>query len=165
MTDDTQKLIRRRRIAGRISGVLLAICFLCILDGLTASWRTPFNTLDAVGGQSFPINGSLPEGARDTSDVRVEGSSQNTWSLTALKVYKGFWFGGLMWKGTLSVAPDAPPGAYPIVVRGPGKKPPSPLSRFTLRIHPDKLALRRTAASYAMRLLGLHPFTVAGLLL
>ncbi|MBI5844053.1 MAG: hypothetical protein HZB23_05200 [Deltaproteobacteria bacterium] len=164
MNEETQRLIRKRRMIGRISGALLAVCLLCILDGLTASWRTPFNTISTVVGQSFSVNGPMPKGAANLSDLRVHGASGQTWRFKPEKVYKGFWFGGLMWKGLVTVSPQAPAGAYPLVVRGPGKEPPNPMSRFTIRVHSDTRELRRHDASFTMRLSGLRPFMAAWLL-
>ncbi len=165
MRNATARAAAGRRLAGRMAGALFAACLLCVADGLLAAWLAPFNAFSAVAGSSFALNGPLPKGAPDLARVRVEGPPPGVLRISLEKTYKGFWFGGLMWKGTVSVSPRALPGAYFLTVRGPGSEAPSPLLRFRIGVYSDSRALRRASHSICVRLLGLRPFALAGALL
>ncbi len=181
-------LLARARFYGILCAVLFGLAALTVLDGLQTLMRHDFNRLDLTPGETTAVSGSLPQGAETYADLKfsIEGSS--ALRFTPLESFKGFWFGGLMWRGEVTATPDAAPGraTLTIIDRVPAKKitpadangtgstapaPSDASSESTLvqnpmlvhhiYIHADEAARRSAEHSLLLRFTGVPPFAAA----
>lgn len=153
-----------RRSTGWMSALLLSAIALAVLDGLVSQARREFNTFDALPGQRLEANGPMPAGAADSAEVIVEGQSDEV-RLELGETGTSFWFGGLMWRGTVVVDAVTEPGRYHLSLRGQQETVAAPDREYAVRVFADEAQLREHSTSYAVRFLGLHPFLLAGELL
>ncbi|NMC49755.1 MAG: hypothetical protein GYA47_10085 [Desulfovibrio sp.] len=152
-----------RNAMGRTGALLMAMAVLCVIDGLTAQMRQEQNMFQMLAGGEMVVNGPMPPDTAELRDLVIEGAT-DVIRLAPEEIYKGFWMGGLMWKGEARAASDATPGAYTVSVRGEKEEKPHPALTFTFRIYPDGPSLRANAAEYVMRYIGFHPYAVAATL-
>lgn len=159
-----KRLSELRRTTGRIAGILLTLVLLFLADGLGGEFRQNFNEYPAIPGDAMLLNGPLPAEAESFADMLVEGAGSDL-ALTFEDTYKGFWYGGLMWKGTLRVAPQVHPGHYALKLKAKKEKAQNPSLVFYIAVYPDEATLRANAPTYAMRWFGASPFLIAALFL
>ena len=181
-------LLVRARFYGIFCAVLFGLAALTVLDGLQTLMRHDFNRLDLVPGESLAVSGSLPQGAETYTDLKftVEGSS--ALRFTPLESFKGFWFGGLMWRGEVTAAPGAAPGRATLTIidlvpakkvapadaNGTGSAPSTPSDASAesalvqnpmlvhhIYIHADEAARRSAELSLLLRFTGIPPFVAA----
>jgi hypothetical protein len=155
---------RRRTWAGRMVTLLILLVFAALFDALIAQFRQPPNVFEALPGESVDLNGSLPEGIKDTSALtHVSNSEYLQFSFT--EIHKGFWLGGNMWRGKVKVSPATLPGTYSLAVR-PKMAPADFPTRFIfIKVYPDLPSLNQHSRSYLRRYAGVSPWGVAALLL
>lgn len=154
-----------RKLFGRVSGLFMVLIVLSLLDGMSAQIRNEFNTLQVLPGEKLPLNGPLPPKTARLEEVKVQTSSQAL-ALTMGETHTGFWMGGEMWKGELTVAPDAPAGPQTVTVLGPEPETlPNPALTFKVVVFPTALDRRAQSASLVMKHLGQAPFVLAAWLL
>ncbi|QLA17482.1 hypothetical protein [Desulfolutivibrio sulfoxidireducens] len=157
-------IVSVRNAVGRMGALIMAVAMLCVIDGLTAQMRREQNMFQMLAGGEMVINGPMPPDTAELRDLIIDGATAAV-SLRPEEIYKGFWMGGLMWKGEARAASDATPGIYTVSVRGEKEEKPHPTLTFTFRIYPDGPSLRANAPEYVMRSIGFHPYAVAAALL
>ncbi len=149
-----------RNAAGWMGTLIMAVVVLCLLDGLASQMRQEHNMFQLTPGGETVVNGPMPPDTAQPRDMVIEGAT-DVIRIVPEEIYKGFWMGGLMWKGEARAASDVTPGVYTVSVRGPKEEKPHPALTFTFRIYPDGPSLRADAAEYVMRSVGFHPYAVA----
>lgn len=165
----TAQLIRVR--LGRFSALCMILAALGVIDALSALMQQDFNRFDLIPGEVEPVTGPMPPDTKDISDLRVYLKSGDI-KLIPEGVYKGFWFGGQMWKGRLEVAPSAKPGEYRVSVLNENEDPDALVeSQPTSKTHPSlsyKLVVwandnerQHGSNSLIIRHLGIRPFYFA----
>lgn len=153
-----------RNAASRLGGLCMAIIVLCLIDGLTSQLRQEFNTFDLLAGEALTINGPMPPETTQLSELIIEGATDAV-TVRPEEIYKGFWMGGVMWKGEARAAGTAAAGRYTVTVRAANEEKPNPALTFTFRVFADAPSLRANAAAYAVRYVGFHPYALAAGLL
>ena len=117
-------LLARARICGLVCGVLFCLAALAVVDALQTLMRHDFNRLELIPGETVPVSGSMPQNAETYKDITFTLEGSPGVSFRPLESFKGFWFGGLMWRGELTAAPNAEAGqaVLTIIDRVPAKK-------------------------------------------
>jgi hypothetical protein len=172
------------RLLGRISACIFLLAAIAVLDALQTLVRHEFNSIDLVPGESVPLSGMLPAGAKNHGelDLRIEGAPGIR--LVPRETYKGFWMGGQMWRADLSADSGMAPGEGVVTVvdiippateQGKGEKNDfddrdrsllfggrqNPALVFTVTVWPTESARRAADSSLFRRLTGLPAFGVA----
>lgn len=155
---------RWRSLSGKVCTVIVALFFVAVMDGLIAILRHPVNLLLLLPGGSEEISGLLREEVKDFSLLQVQGGSDRV-RLVFLESRKGFWLGGDMWRGKVSVDVGAEPGDYPLIVREAGGAPGKPLSVHVVRVLPDADALRKQSKSMLLKYGNVSPWFAVMVLL
>jgi len=151
-----------RNVAGKAGAFCCVIFLLAALDGLSAQFRQPSNVFQLLPGESVKINGSLGERIEGVQELEYFGSSDLI-RLSFDAVHSGFWLGGQMWRGELTVDPGTKPGDYGLSVTQRGKEAQKPSSVFVIKIHEDYQALRGSSKSFIRRYLDASPWWIFGL--
>jgi hypothetical protein len=162
MNDTTAASLRN--VASRLGGLCMAVIVLCLIDGLTSQLRQEFNTFDLLAGEAMVINGPMPPETTQLSELIIEGATDVV-RIRPEEIYKGFWMGGVMWKGEARAAESAAAGRYTVSVRAAGEEKPNPALTFTFKIFADASGKRANAAALVVRYVGFHPYAVAAGLL
>jgi hypothetical protein len=155
-----------RQLIGWLTAALLFTALACLADALAAGFKGETRILQGIPGSKLPINALMPAGAETITDIRVLGGDDRI-TLVPEEVFTGFWLGGTMWRGSVSVSPDARPGTWTLTLEGPplAEKPKGMLPIiFTVTVHEDAMAQQKAAASFIMRHSGYEPFVVSALL-
>ena len=117
-------LLARARRCGLVCSVLFGLAALAVADGLQMLMRHDFNKLDIIPGETVALSGAMPLGAESHTQLVFTFEGAPGLRFTPLESFKGFWFGGLMWRGEVVAAADAEPGraVLTIIDRVPAKK-------------------------------------------
>ncbi len=101
---DLEQTSRWRNLAGWVGGGLCLLAFLCLLDGLITQWREPVSVLKLLPGMTAEINGPLQEEVPGVRDLTYFTDSDFL-TLNFDVVHKGYFFGGDLWRGQITVNP------------------------------------------------------------
>lgn len=153
-----------RVLSGKICTVVLALMFAVIMDGLIAILRQPVNLVTLLPGESKEISGPLRGEVKELGEPLVR-ETHGQIRLVFLETRKGFWLGGDMWRGMVSVDGSASPGDYPLIVHQAGDPSGKAISAYLVRILADEEARRRESKSMILRHGGISPWRVALFLL
>ncbi|WP_243359247.1 hypothetical protein [Fundidesulfovibrio terrae] len=146
---------------GWIAAALLLASLACLADGLAAGFKDQGRSFQAVPGDQVPVTAVLPPGASTLAEMRVLGGDASV-VLVPEELYTGFWLGGTMWRGSISVDVSAAPGSRTFTLEGPPLPPGTreiPPQTYTVTVYADPLAMRRASPSFLTRFTGLNPFT------
>ena len=165
----TAQLIRIR--LGRFSAMCMLLAALGVIDALSTLMQQDFNRFDLIPGQMEPVTGPMPPDTTDIKDLRVYLKSDDV-KLVPEGIYKGFWFGGQMWKGRLEVSPSAVPGEYRASVLNENEDPEAieeqqvpnkrhPSLSYKLVIWANEIERQNASNSIITRHLGTGPFMFA----
>jgi hypothetical protein len=154
---DLAQTQRLRKHTSRIAALFFFLVVAAVLDGCIAKFREPVNVFDLLPGTKASINGPLPPSVKVTTDLAYLSNSPDiTVSVDALQT--GYWFGGNLWVGTLSLAPRIAAGEYDLRVflreAGPGQ----PTSLFKVRVYGDYASFRASFRSMIRRYLDISPW-------
>jgi hypothetical protein len=142
--------------------VLIACFFAAAVDGVVASARQPANTFDVTPGMSIRLTGPLPEKVAGPSELTHTGDP-NALHLSIEAVGSGFWLGGEMWRGVLTVDPQSPPGELSFRVLPKDREYPVPPPAFRIIVHKDAQSLQQAEKSLIARYCGISPWALAAL--
>lgn len=153
----------RDRVA-RTAAVFFFLFICAAFDGLIALYRQPVNSSYAMPGESVRLNGPLPTDSRGLEDLGY--TSDNDWlRLSFDEVFAGFWLGGRMWRGTLSVDPAAASGEYRVSVSVGEETPQKKPTVFTVFVYRTDGELRGYSYSLLRRSLDLNSWWTAAVFL
>lgn len=147
-----------RNLLGKAAAGICLLLVLALMDGLIDQFRQPMNLFKVLPGESVEINGPLEEEVRDLRDLIYQSSSPHL-LLTFEAVHRGYFLGGNMWRGRVTVGPQIQPGEYPLTVGIRGKPSPKPLPPYRLLVFPDPLSREQSSKSLFRLYLGLSPWT------
>lgn len=153
------------RWAGRIGSFLCILLFLIIIDALVARFREPPNLFSGLPGDLLAVSGPLAEKTELVGELTYRINSPDI-QLEFKAIQTGFWLGGYLWNGTLSISPGTPPGEYLLTVQPKNSLVEKSSSLFQIRVHKDLRGLQQNSKSYLVRSLGMDAWQVGlGLLL
>lgn len=158
MTIGTAALLRR--CVGWCGAALFGVIIIVLIDGLTASFKQPPNTVILTSGVSTVLSGPLPPTVKDHTELLVNSSPAGV-KLAMEKTYKGFWLGGENWRAQLSIPPQTPAGDYGLTVRSPADPKILPQNTFTIRVFANAKDLQAASPTFCMKYIGVQPFTLA----
>ena len=154
---------KRQHALGLVSGILLAVALLGLVDGLLAEMRGGANVLELLPGESLTLSGPAALKNPVASDLVARFTPQDApLRFTLEEFFTGYWFGNGMWRGEVMAAPGAAPGSYGLRVTfkgAPGQAP----QAYTLVIHADAAGRREASLSFLRRWFDVPPFVLAAL--
>lgn len=106
----------RSRLLGRISACIFLLAALAVIDALQTLVRHEFNSLNLVPGETVLLSGMLPAGKTSHTQLIFTIEGEPGISFTPVETYKGFWFGGHMWRAKLAAAADMRQGRAVLTV-------------------------------------------------
>jgi hypothetical protein len=151
------------RWVGRIGSFLCILLFLIIIDALVSRFREPQNRFSGLPGSRLAVSGPLAERTEQVRELTYQINSPDI-QLEFEAIQTGFWLGGYLWNGYLSISPRIQPGGYQMTVqakKSPVEKSPS---LFQIEVYNDLKGLQRNSKSFMVRSLGIYPWH-AGLFL
>lgn len=131
------------------------------LDGLVSGAREPDDLLRLLPGESMQVNGQLRENVGSVQELGY-ASSSDLIQLTFETIHSGFWLGGYMWRGALTVSPHIQSGEYRLSVTPRSGDTSKPSRVFTVRVYPDSASHRASDKSFLRRYLYLSPWWMFG---
>lgn len=155
-----EQICRWRSLLGKVGALCCLLLFLALLDGLVARFREPLNVLKVLPGMSLEINGPLQEEVHNVRDLTYASGSRHL-RLSFDAAHKGYFLGGDMWRGRLSVDPQTPPGDYTLEVGIQGKTPAKPLPPYRVLVFADPGSRQRSEKSLLRRHWDLSPWATA----
>jgi hypothetical protein len=149
-----------RDLASKIGAALCVIALLGLVDALLVHFREPANLVKVLPGAVTAINGELTDEAHDIQDLTfVTSSDQLTVNFEA--IHKGYFMGGDMWRGRLSVGPGIAPGEYSLAVLPKRTMSPRKAPDFRVMVFPEALSLQKSSTSIVRRWFGISAFWVS----
>lgn len=155
-----EQVNRWRDLASKIGAAFCVIALLALGDGLLVHFREPSNVVKVLPGTSVEINGELTDEAHRTDDLTFTSNSDQ-FKVTFEAIHKGYFLGGDMWRGRLSVGPHLSPGEYSLSVLPKRAVSPRKAPAFRIIVFPDALSLQKNSASLIRRWFGISAFMVA----
>jgi hypothetical protein len=157
---DLGQVNRRRDLASKIGAAFCVIAFLAMLDGLLVHFREPANFVKVLPGASVQINGELTDEANELQDLTFTSDSDQL-KVNFEAIHKGYFLGGDMWRGRLTVDPNISPGEYNLSVLPKRSASSRKAPAFRILVFPDAPSLQKSAASLVRRWFGFSAFVVA----
>lgn len=153
-----------QRIFGAVSGILLAVALLALLDGLIALIRQGSNELEFLPGQSIILSGPSALKNPVNSDILVTFIPPDAPFRFQLDgFFTGYWFGNGLWRGSIIANDYAEPGEYGLRIAFRGASAQS-AQQYKLFVYPDASAMQASALSWIRRFFGINPFILAALI-
>lgn len=154
---DLERTDRAAKRLGRLGLVVFLLFFACLLDSCVARFREPLFTVNLLPGESAWVDGMLDPEVKDLARLEAE-SDDDAVRLRLDRLQRGFWLGGTMWVGEVTVDPAASPGVRELRVRLRGEPPEEPpVGAWRVVVHADADSLRRSQLSLLRRHLGIAP--------
>lgn len=174
-TGRSAQLIRLR--LGRFSAMCMLLAALGIVDALSTLMQRDFNRFDLLPGEVEQVTGPMPPDTTEIEELRIYVKSdavkmKDDVKLVPEEIYKGFWFGGQMWKGRLEASPAAQPGEYRLAVINENEDPAlindsqissktHPSLSYKLVIWANAIERQKASDSILIRYLDTGPFIFA----
>lgn len=162
------RLVAVRRLQGRV-GLVTTLLFCAAILSLIDAFRGGFfgnnGLVELLPGQSRPLSGPMPVDVNKTEDMVIEGQPKDgSVRLVPNAHFSGFWFGGDMWRGTISASDKAPEAEHVILVKDDARGKQNPILVFRVRVWPDLRTKNAHSPSFITRKTGAKPFVCAGVL-
>ncbi len=157
---DLQGTLHWRIWVGRLAALLCLFLLLAFLDAFLARFLEPSQNIAVLPGETQQISGPITEKIEHPQQLSYSSSSQEL-KVTFEEIKKGFWLGGLIWRGRLAVGSAIQPGKYTVVVHALQTPPSKSPVRFQVEVFKDQGSLNKNSKSRIRRLLGLNPWLVA----
>ncbi|MFU2210700.1 hypothetical protein [Solidesulfovibrio sp. C21] len=142
--------------------VAFCLCVgLALADGFVDNSRTGANMVFLLPGETARLSGPLPADVRQASDLVFAVDHPGIAVAVTGQEAGGFW-GGRMWRATVSAAPDAAPETGSVIVREPGTDANRPDQVFIIRVFADKASLDDATNSRIRHLFGVSPLFMGG---
>lgn len=155
-----EQVNRWRDLASKIGAVFCLIALLVVVDGLLRNFREPSNLIKVLPGVTVAIDGKLTDEVHRLEDLTFTSDSDRL-QLTFAAIHPGYYLGGAMWRGRLTVGPGIAPGEYRLSVIPKHSASPSQAPAFRIVVFPDPLSLQKSSRSLVRRWLGISPFKIA----
>jgi hypothetical protein len=149
-----------RDLASKIGAVFCVVALLVLVDGLLVQFREPANLIKVLPGESVEINGELTDEAHRIEELTFTTNSDQL-KVTFEAIHKGYFLGGDMWRGRLTVSPQISPGEYSLSVIPKRTVSPRKAPAFRIIVFPDALSLQKSSTSLVRRWFGISAFVVA----
>jgi len=157
---DLEQATRWRDLGSKIGAAFCVIALLALVDGLLVHFREPANVVKVLAGENVDLNGELTDEADSVKDLTfVSNSDQLKVAFEA--IHKGYFLGGDMWRGRLTVGPQIAAGEYSLTVLPKRTVSPRKAPAFRIIVFPDALSLQKSSTSQIRRLFGISAFKVA----
>lgn len=157
--EEARRIARRRRWCGLLAALFFCLAALALVDGLVALMRAGSTRIELVAGQSESLSGPVASKNPVPEDLRLRRNPETAPVNFHLEgFFPSYWFGNGMWRGTVSVPPDALPGQYSLSIgfRGGGGS-----QTYDVVIWTDEAARQAGALSLVLAYTGLHPLRLA----
>ena len=151
---DLKQTLTWSRWAGRIGSFLCILLFLIIIDALVSRFREPPNLFSGLPGDRLAVSGPLEGKTEQIGELTYRTNSPDI-QLEFKAIQTGFWLGGYLWNGTLSISPGIPPGEYLLTVQPKNSPAEKSSSLFQIRVYKDLRGLQQNSKSYLVRSLGM----------
>lgn len=160
-----QRIWRLQRTSGTVAMVLLGLALLVLFDGLRGGIFGGSGQVRLIPGERYALSGPMPPKTERIEDFVVEGGAfDGSLRLVPEAVFKGYLFGGGMWRGHIEVSPVPRPGTYIFKVRDRFGEKQNPALVFTVRVFASAKARQAGSPSLVTRWTGADPFIVAAVL-
>jgi hypothetical protein len=157
---DLEQVTRWRNLASKIATAFCVLALLTLVDGLLVSFREPADLVKVLPGASVEINGELTDEAHQVEDLTFTSDSDQL-KVTFEAIHKGYFLGGDMWRGRLSVGPDIAPGEYNLSVLPKRTVSARKAPAFRILVFADALSLQKSSTSVIRRWFGVSAFQVS----
>lgn len=145
--------------AGRVGTLCCILLSFAVLDALVSRFREPLNQFTGLPGSRIPVNGPLAEKIENPRAMAYQTNSREI-HLVFEEVQTGFWFGGYLWNGTLTIDPRIEPGRYSFVVKPANQPGDKTATHFQVEIFKDQDQLENNSKSFFLSTLGVRPWKV-----
>lgn len=154
-----EQINRLRDGLGKCGALCCLVFLLAVVDGLVVGFREPANLFRLLGGESVAVNGYLNEDVTDLGQLTYKSPSDGI-GVTFEVIHSGFWLGGKMWRGLLTVSLEQEQGEYSVAVYPRNDPSPKASTLLLVRVYPDAESMRRDAKSFIERTLNVSPWMV-----
>ncbi len=154
---DLDRISRWRSFTSKAAALFCLLFLLTTLDALIAQFRDVPNELHMIAGDSVKVNGQLRESVPGTEALTCTSTSDLIGIQFAV-IHQGFWLGGTMWRGALTVAAGISPGSYSVTVTSTVDPPNKPSAVFRVVVYPDRESLIGGSRSIFKRHTGISPW-------
>ncbi len=154
---DLNQALSWRKLAGWAGALFCLLASFAIVDGLLAKFQEPVNVFHVLPGDQVAIDGPIPEHIKATEALTYASDAKDL-AVSFRDIHPGYFMGGNMWRGRLTVGPNLAPGKYTVTVRPrdyPAKKPGY---QFRVVVYPDAISQRSASHSLIKRQTGLAPY-------
>jgi hypothetical protein len=154
---DLKQTVIWSRWSGRLGSFLCILLFLIIIDGLISRFREPLNRFSGLPGDRIAVSGPLAGKTEQVGELTYQTNSPDI-QLEFDAIQTGFWLGGYLWNGYLSISPHIRPGGYQLTIGN--RKNPSEKSSslFQINVYNDLRELQRNSKSVLVSSLGIYPW-------
>jgi hypothetical protein len=159
-SDALRGLRSKRSVAAGTATFFFILIFSVLLDGCIAKFREPINVIETLPGKTAPIDGPLPQKVSDAAELTYVSASDRV-GLSFDHLQTGYWLGGNMWIGTVTIGSEVTAGEYTLSVFLKGGDPQKPTSVFKVRVYEDYASLQRNFKSLIRRKLDISPWLFA----
>ena len=157
---DLGQINQWRDLASKIAAAFCVIALLALVDGLLVHFREPANLVKVLPGASVEINGELTDEAHEVEDLTFT-AIRTSLQVTFEAIHKGYFLGGDMWRGRLTVGPrHRPGGIQPVGYSQADCFAPEGAGLPHLGL-PRALSLQKSSTSLIRRWFGISAFEVA----
>jgi hypothetical protein len=144
----------------KAGAVLCILAILFAIDGAIAHIREPFNSFRLLRGESVKLTGPMAPAVFSLDQMTYESDSHDV-VLSFDNVISGFWMGGKMWRGLVSISPDIEPGQFELSIFGKVDQKKIGQNTFKLFVYKDRAAYLADSNSFILRYLGVSPWVMA----
>ncbi len=151
---------RWRRLVGWAGAGFCLLALLSLLDGLIGQYRDPANLIKLLPGMTGEIDGPIQEEVGEVQELTYLSDTADL-EISFAEVHKGYFLGGLLWRGQITASPRIRPGEYHLTVAPRKSTSPRATLGFRVVVFPDPLSLQRSSMSMIRRYTGLSPWGAA----
>ncbi len=131
---DLKQTVIWSRWAGRIGSFLCILLFLIIIDGLVSRFREPLNRFSGLPGDRLAVSGPLAGKTEQVGELTYQTNSPDI-QLEFDAIQTGFWLGGYLWNGYLSISPRTRPGGYQLTIQNKKTQSEKSSSLFQIEVY------------------------------
>lgn len=157
---DVKQVSAWSKWTGRIGTLVSILLLMAVLDGLVSRFRTPLDHFSSLPGSRKAVSGPLPEKSEHPGELTYRSNSKDI-QVVFEAVQTGFWLGGYLWSGTLSLGPGIEPGGYLLTVQSKKGQGERSASLFHIEAYRDLTSLQKDSKSFFLRTLGISPWRAA----
>jgi hypothetical protein len=160
---DLNQAISWRRLVGRATALFCLLASLAIVDGLFAKFQEPANVLHVLPGDQMAVDGPIPENIKDTGALTYTSDAKDL-AVDFVAIHPGYFMGGNMWRGRLTVGRNQPPGRYTVTVSPRDYPAAKPGYQFRVVVYPDAPSQNFASKSLIKQQTGISPYLLAAAL-